>query len=93
MKTMWVGFLAALLATPVVAQSQVVTASPIPDNAETRFCYYAGNAYSENAFILLVGRNTVTSSTQTQEERLLRCYREEDGRLTWRPQSTLQLTK
>ena len=41
--------------TQVSAQSSLLTASPIPDNAETRFCYYASLAYSKNSYVLLTG--------------------------------------
>ncbi len=93
MKTVCFGLALSLLASQAAAQQMLSTASPIPDGAEKRFCYYEGMAYSENAFILLVGSNTVTETVSTREERLLRCYRAEDGNLNWRPQSTLQINK
>ncbi len=47
----------ALLGTPAAAQTALLTASPIPEGAETRFCYYAGLAYSEHSYLLLGGNN------------------------------------
>ncbi|WP_299663772.1 hypothetical protein [uncultured Ruegeria sp.] len=88
MKTLTLGLALTLLASAAPAQQMLSTASPIPDGAETRFCYYKGMAYSEDAFVLMTGDNTVTSTVNTREERLLRCYRNGDGTLTWRPQST-----
>ena len=88
MKTLTLGLALALLASAASAQQVLSTASPIPDGAETRFCYYNGMAYSEDAFVLLVGDNTVTDTVRTIQERLLRCHREDDGALKWKPQST-----
>ncbi|NOD35929.1 MULTISPECIES: hypothetical protein [unclassified Ruegeria] len=88
MKTLTFGLAFAVLASQAVAQQTLSLASPIPDGAETRFCYYEGLAYSEDAFVLMVGDNTVTSTVSTVQERLLRCHRESDGTLKWRPQST-----
>ncbi|WP_170770289.1 hypothetical protein [Ruegeria lacuscaerulensis] len=88
MKTLPLGLALALLATQAPAQQMLSTASPIPEGAEKRFCYYEGMAYSEDAFVLMVGDNTVTSTVSTVQERLLRCHREEDGSLKWKPQST-----
>ncbi|MDA7967071.1 hypothetical protein [Ruegeria sp.] len=93
MKTLTLGLALTLLATQAPAQQTLSTASPIPDGAETRFCYYAGMAYSEDAFVVVFGDNTVTSTISTREERLLRCHRNEDGSLKWRPQSTFQVNK
>ncbi|WP_171128810.1 MULTISPECIES: hypothetical protein [unclassified Ruegeria] len=88
MKTVTLGMAFALLATQAPAQQMLSTASPIPDGAETRFCYYEGMAYSEDAFVLMVGDNTVTDTVRTVQERLLRCHRDSDGTLKWKPQST-----
>ncbi|WP_319546853.1 hypothetical protein [Ruegeria conchae] len=90
MKTLTLGLALTLLASAAPAQQMLSTASPIPDGAETRFCYYDGMAYSQDAFVLLTGDNTVTSTISTREERLLRCHRNDDGSLTWKPQSTFQ---
>lgn len=79
------------LPTTVSAQSALLAASPIPENAEKRFCYYNGLAFSENAFVLMTGSNTVTTTTLITEERLLRCDKNDDGSLTWKPESTMQL--
>ncbi|WP_424831019.1 hypothetical protein [Ruegeria sp.] len=88
MKTLTLGLALTLLASQTFAQQTLSTASPIPDGAETRFCYYDGMAYSEDAFVLLTGDNTVTQTVSTIQERLLRCHRESDGTLKWKPQST-----
>ncbi len=88
MKTLTLGLAFALLATQAPAQQTLSLASPIPGGAENRFCYYKGMAYSEDAFVLLVGDNTVTSTVSTVQERLLRCHRDSDGTLKWKPQST-----
>ncbi|SHI70656.1 hypothetical protein SAMN05444000_102280 [Shimia gijangensis] len=78
-------------ATIVEAQSGVLVASPIPDNAEQRFCYYSGLAYSADAYVLLTGNNTVTETVRDVEERLLRCKKDDDGLMRWEPESTMQL--
>jgi len=88
MKTITFTLAFALLASQAPAQQSLSLASPIPDGAEKRFCYYEGMAYSQDAFVLLVGDNTVTSTVSTRQERLLRCHREDDGTLKWKPQST-----
>ncbi|MEM7090295.1 MAG: hypothetical protein AAF496_12045 [Pseudomonadota bacterium] len=88
MKTLPLALALTLLASQTPAQQMLSTASPIPDGAEKRFCYYEGMAYSEDAFVLMVGDNTVTSTVNARQERLLRCHREDDGTLKWRPQST-----
>ncbi len=93
MKTLTLGLALTLMASAAPAQQMLSTASPIPDGAETRFCYYDGMAYSEDAFVLMVGDNTVTDTISTRQERLLRCYRDNDGTLKWRPQSTIQVSK
>lgn len=88
MKTLTLGVALALLASQASAQQTLSFASPIPDGAETKFCYYEGMAYSQDAFVLLTGDNTVTETVRTIQERLLRCHREGDGTLKWKPQST-----
>ncbi|MTI03828.1 MULTISPECIES: hypothetical protein [Alphaproteobacteria] len=93
MKKLWFGLALSALASPVLAQQTLSTASPIPDGAETRFCYYEGMAYSLDSFILVTGDNTVTSTITTREERLLRCVRGDDGGMHWKPQSTFQVSK
>ncbi|WP_425083137.1 hypothetical protein [Ruegeria profundi] len=88
MKALTLGLALTLLASTTSAQQTLSLASPMPDGAETRFCYYEGLAYSEDAFVLMVGDNTVTNTITTVQERLLRCHRDSDGTLKWRPQST-----
>lgn len=88
MKTFTLGLALTLMASAASAQQMLSTASPIPEGAESRFCYYEGMAYSEDAFVLMVGDNTVTDTVRTVQERLLRCHRDSDGTLKWKPQST-----
>ncbi len=88
MKTFTLGLALTMVASHASAQQMLSTASPIPEGAESRFCYYEGMAYSEDAFVLMVGDNTVTDTVRTVQERLLRCHRDSDGTLKWKPQST-----
>ena len=93
MRVLLFASIAALTASGAFAQGATSLASPIPEGAEKRFCYYEGLAYSENAFILLSGNNTVTNTINTREERLQRCVRDEDGWMSWRPESNMQLSR
>lgn len=60
-------------------------ASPLPDQAELRFCYYAGLAYSPGATVTVVApiRREVVSD---RPRRTLRCTADESagGRYYWR---------
>lgn len=91
MKSFIISFILIAYSASASAQSTLFAASPIPENAEKRFCYYAGLTYSENAFVLITGSNTVTAVIQKTEERLLRCHKDDDGILSWTPESTMQL--
>ncbi len=91
MKTLTLGLALTLLASQATAQQTLSTASPIPDGAETRFCYYGGMAYSMDAFVVIFGDNTVTDTISTREEHLLRCVKNDDGSLSWKPQSSFQI--
>ena len=91
MKTLTIGLAFAMLATQAPAQQTLSLASPIPDGAETRFCYYKGLAYSPDSFIVIFGDNTVTETINTREERLLRCVSSDKGTMHWKPQSTFQV--
>lgn len=93
MKTQTLGLAFALLASQGAAQQTLSLASPIPDDAEIRFCYYQGMAYSMDSFIVVTGDNTVTPTVSTREERLLRCVQSEAGPMHWKPQSTFQVSK
>ncbi len=93
MKTLTLSLALALLASQASAQQTLSTASPIPDGAETRFCYYGGMAYSQDAFIVVFGDNTVTETISTREEHLLRCIKNSDGNLSWKPQSSFQISR
>lgn len=55
MKQIALAALALVLPLQAPAQTSLLSASPIPEGAETRFCYYAGMAYSRNAYILVGG--------------------------------------
>lgn len=85
----------ALIACATIAEAETAmfVASPIPENAENRFCYYAGLAYSADAFVLMTGSNTVTETVRDVEERLLRCEKGDDGTMRWTPESTMQLVR
>lgn len=93
MKTLTFGLALAMLATQTLAQQTLSLASPIPDGAETRFCYYKGLAYSLDSFIVIFGDNTVTETINTREERLLRCVSNDKGNMHWNPQSTFQVSR
>ncbi|MBO9410260.1 MULTISPECIES: hypothetical protein [unclassified Ruegeria] len=93
MKTLPLGLALTLLASQVNAQQTLTTASPIPDGAETKFCYYAGMAYSMDAFVVIFGDNNVTATSTTREEHLLRCVKNDDGSMSWKPQSSFQISR
>lgn len=84
--------LATALTFPLMAsaQSQTLSVSPIPDDAENRFCYYAGLAYSIQSYIVISGRNTVTNTSNDIQERLLECISADDGSLKWVGRSKIQ---
>jgi hypothetical protein len=71
------------LALGAEAQSQTLSVSPIPDGVESRFCYYAGLAYSPQSYILVTGSNSVTTTSNEVQERLLQCVASDDGPLHW----------
>lgn len=75
------------------AQSQTLSASPIPDDAENRFCYYAGLVYSKQSYIVIAGDNTVTSKSVETQQRLLECVSGDDGSLHWVARSKIQTGK
>ncbi len=65
------------------AQGQSLVASPIPDDAEHRFCYYADLSYSLNSLILLTGSNEVTIVSEEKQQQLLECVITDDGIYKW----------
>lgn len=76
-------------ATAAMAQSTqppaALGASPLPDQVETRFCYFSGLAYSPGSLITVVvpvRREVVTDRPQ----KVLRCVSDESsrGRFYWR---------
>ncbi len=72
------------------AQGQTLSASPIPDQVENRFCYYAGLAYSRNSYIVVTGSNTVTATSNEVQEKLLECVASDDGSFRWIGRSKIQ---
>jgi len=72
------------------AQSQTLSASPIPDGVESRFCYYAGLAYSKQSYIIIRGSDTATATSSEIQERLLECIASDDGTLNWVGRSKVQ---
>ena len=60
---------------------QTLSVSPIPDDAEQRFCYYAGLAYSLDASMTLAVPDRRQGSTATQQRQFV-CSQGED-RLVW----------
>ena len=65
------------------ASAQTLTVSPIPDDAENRFCYYAGVTYSENG-IITIDVPFRRESPQALQKRELVCTRDgETGVMKW----------
>ncbi|CUH45981.1 hypothetical protein [Ruegeria atlantica] len=93
MKTLTLGLAFALLASQASAQQSLIGASPIPVGAELRFCYYNGLAYSVDAYVVISGNNTVTETSSTREEHLLRCIKGGDGAMKWKPESGIQVNR
>lgn len=90
--------------SPAIAQTPFVSASPIPDNAESRFCYYDGLAYSRSAYILVSSRNHRTQAIESggalhsggeiqsaTPQKLLQCVTGKDGTLTWSSEAAIQI--
>lgn len=71
----------AICATGAFAET--LTVSPIPDDAEARFCYYAGLAYSEDASITLEVPDR-RQGTEAIQKRLYVCTRSDGAEnLKW----------
>ncbi len=65
------------------ASAETLSVSPIPDGVESRFCYYAGLAYSESASLTLNVplRREATDASQLRE---FVCSRDDaSGNLVW----------
>ena len=76
---------AALISTTggaAFAQSSILSVSPIPDDAEKRFCYYGGLAYSSEA-LLTVDVPFRRESAEAVQKRLLKCVVSEEGGFFW----------
>jgi hypothetical protein len=65
-----------------LAQSTVLSVSPIPDDAEKRFCYYEGLAFSSQS-LLTVDVPFRRESAEATQKRLLKCVVSEEGDLFW----------
>lgn len=85
------------------AQSVLTTASPIPESAETRFCYYDGRAYSKNSYIVVSGEKRQLQTSDSNgalnsgnelraqaNTKLLHCVKDDDGIMIWK--STASIT-
>ena len=79
----------ALPGAPAAAQeSALIVASPIPAEAEKRFCYYEGRAYSRQAYITVGAQSAQRLSN---ENRLLQCVRDDaSGDLVWAVRNQVQ---
>ncbi len=62
----------------VGASAETLTVSPIPEDAETRFCYYAGLAYSEASSITVDVPNR-RQGTEAVQKREFICTRPDDS--------------
>ena len=85
MKSVLVLLAATLIGTSgsaAFAQSSMISVSPIPDDAEKRFCYYEGLAYSSQSLLTVDVPFRRESATATQK-RLLRCVVSEEGDHFW----------
>lgn len=91
MKAVFQSIPLVLLASGAFAQTGVISASPIPERAETRFCYYAGLNYSLHAYIILTGSNNVTRTSNQEEQALLQCVKGQDGVMSWDVKTNLKL--
>ena len=75
-------FLIATSGSAALAQSSLLSVSPIPDDAEKRFCYYEGLAYSSLS-LLTVDVPFRRESAEATQKRLLKCVVSEEGDLFW----------
>ena len=76
---------AALVGTSgnaTLAQTTMLSVSPIPDDAEKRFCYYGGLAYSSQA-LLTVDVPFRRDSAEATQKRLLKCVVSDEGGFFW----------
>ncbi len=93
----------ALFGTQAPAQTLVSGASPIPEDAETRFCYYDGRAYSRNAYIVVSGSSRHVQSAGSgglnsgndlrgqADEKLLHCTQAKDGVMIWSSEASIKI--
>ena len=74
--------LIAASSSAALAQSSLLSVSPIPDDAEKRFCYYEGLSYSSQS-LLTVDVPFRRESAEATQKRLLKCVVSEEGDLFW----------
>ena len=74
--------LIAASGSAALAQSSILSVSPIPDDAQKRFCYYEGLAYSSQS-LLTVDVPFRRESAEATQKRLLKCVVSEEGDLFW----------
>jgi len=74
--------LIAMSGSAALAQSSLLSVSPIPDDAEKRFCYYEGLAYSSQS-LLTVDVPFRRESAEATQKRLLKCVVSEEGDFFW----------
>lgn len=74
--------LIAASSSAALAQSSLLSVSPIPDDAEKRFCYYEGLAYSSQS-LLTVDVPFRRESAEATQKRLLKCVVSEEGDHFW----------
>jgi hypothetical protein len=85
MKSVLTLFAATLIgasSSAALAQSTMLSVSPIPDDAQKRFCYYEGLAYSSQS-LLTVDVPFRRESAEATQKRLMKCVVSEEGDLFW----------
>ncbi|UWQ90450.1 hypothetical protein K3727_17000 [Rhodobacteraceae bacterium M382] len=86
------------------AQSVLTTASPIPEGAEMRFCYYDGRAYSKNSYIVVSGKKRQLQTSDNNgalnggnelraqdNTKLLHCVKDDDGIMIWKSSASITI--
>jgi len=80
--TLFVATLIGASSSAALAQSTMLSVSPIPDDAQKRFCYYEGLAYSSQS-LLTVDVPFRRESAEATQKRLMKCVVSEEGDLFW----------
>jgi len=65
------------------ASAQTLSVSPIPDDAESRFCYYAGLVYSEDANLTLDVPNRRQGEEAVQKRAFICTKDAASGSMKW----------